>query len=190
MVHCNLNTTSRPCNARLPATSVLLLLRSGIIVSGDEGLWKWLLTGGSPPAGPVGPPGFVSPMTDNENRVNRATGAARGRARGRRGWERRPYSSGVDADDARSARNTAGGGDVGGSSLAAQVLASATQAVAAAPSEESLGGWFDSSADGACIAGEESGKHAVKPTAEDDFEFLAAKWDGEEQDGGHDAGLG
>eukprot|EP00752_Nemacystus_decipiens_P006531 g5882.t1 len=115
------------------------------------GLLKWMIAAGNPAAGTVSAPTGASFRAKSGNRAGHRAEAERGR-RGRRGWERRSPSSAVDA---RSGENTADADadfDGSGSSLAAQVLASAVQ-TAAPPLEESLAGWCDSSVEGACEAG-------------------------------------
>lgn len=118
-------------------------------------------------------------MANDGKSVEQGAEAVRGRVRGRRGWERRSLSSGIDTDDPRREESVVDSSDVGGNSLAARVLASATQTPDSAPSEESHGDWCDSSVGGACIAGREQGQ-AVNPTAEDEFEFISDKSGGEE----------
>lgn len=150
---------------------------SGIIFL-DEGLLKWLLTGENSTSGAVDPPGVASSATNNGNRAGQRAEAARGR-RGRRGWERRPPSSavGTDHDDARKGKSAAVvGADVGGRSLPAQALASASQASATSQESHGGGGWCENRFDCShCAAGTERGEQAVYPVAQNELEFLVDK---------------
>lgn len=142
-----------------------------------------MLTGGTPTAGAVGMSGGAASMANSGKGVGQGAEAARGR-RGRRGWERRPSSS---ATGARGGTSVAGdGADSGGSSLAAQALASAAQA-APTSEEENHDGWCGSSIDVTCVAGAGGGEKALNPAAEDEFEFFIDHSGGDVANDEHEA---